>query len=467
MKKFWKISEKGIRLRVVNYVMLAVTLVISALLLISNYTSTESYNKLHSIASDYISWHESADDIQRASDYLTEQVRVFAITGNKKYHDNYFNESDEVKRREKALENIENKVFGAESYKELEDAINESFSLMDIEFRSMRLMAEALIEEGATYEGAPLTLENFHEKVRAAELTAEDKSYTTAEEKKIRARYLVFSEEYERQKEIISAHVRECLDKMDGDYVAKQLNAADELSFMFHYEQFLVVAHIFIVLTIIALVSFNVLIPLIKAIPYLKNEQKVPVKGAYEYRYLAETYNKMFDINQRNKEELIREATHDALTGVYNRREFKQLLDQNELTVSALILFDIDHFKQINDQFGHLVGDKVLTFVSQKIEEAFGGVGYTCRIGGDEVAVIITDMSLSQEEIFNKASSINTTLEKERGDLPETYVSSGIAYFEDDMRPASLFKHADRALYITKRNGRKGCTVYSDPNEDR
>ena len=464
-------KRKGIKLRIVNYIMLAVTMIVSVLLLAANYNSTKAYEKLRTIANDYIEWHKSATAMQTASDDLTEYARVYAVTGDMKFFDKYFKEALEDRNRENALATIKAKTFGTEAYDKLAAAYAESIRLMDTEYKSMklRIIGDYYKDRTDAIEVASVDLEELGRNLgreypkKVVDIEVSEFGSLTPDEMRETAWTIVFNEDYEDEKLIISGNVRGCLEEMDKDYIDQQMKAADSLSFLFRYEQVLVIAYVIVVVMLIALISYNLLIPLIKAIPYLKAEKKIPVRGAYEYRYLADTYNRMHELNEQHKQKLVKEATHDALTGVYNRREFRQILDKNENGPVALVLIDIDHFKQINDANGHDVGDKVLTAVSRKIEEIFAGHGYTCRIGGDEIAVIVTDIALSKDDIYEKTASINAEISA-ISDIPETTVSAGIAFYKKNMATASLFKYADRALYTTKQNGRKGVTIYKSDN---
>ena len=101
------------------------------------------------------------------------------------------------------------------------------------------------------------------------------------------------------------------------------------------------------------------------------------------------------EIEERKKiqAELERIATLDPLTALYNRRHFFELTQQ-ELERSrrynrplSVIMLDIDHFKQVNDQFGHLVGDRVIVEVSRRIQKALRRIDLACRYGGEEFAI--------------------------------------------------------------------------------
>ncbi len=158
------------------------------------------------------------------------------------------------------------------------------------------------------------------------------------------------------------------------------------------------------------------------------------------------------------------EAEHDALTGVLNRGGFDQILNSNikEKRNFALVLIDIDEFKDVNDNYGHDVGDDVLKKISKMLGEQFRSIDYICRIGGDEFAVIMMDVKKDFEtKIINKIDEINELLSSRTIDIPLVSLSVGTAFMDKDSSSDSLFKDADNALYYVKRHGKKGCHIYS------
>ncbi len=158
------------------------------------------------------------------------------------------------------------------------------------------------------------------------------------------------------------------------------------------------------------------------------------------------------------------EAEHDALTGVLNRGGFDQILNSNikEKRDFALVLIDIDEFKDVNDNYGHDVGDDVLKKISKMLGEQFRSIDYICRIGGDEFAVIMMDVKKDFEtKIINKIDEINELLSSRTIDIPLVSLSVGTAFMDKDSSSDSLFKDADNALYYVKRHGKKGCHIYS------
>jgi diguanylate cyclase (GGDEF)-like protein len=157
-------------------------------------------------------------------------------------------------------------------------------------------------------------------------------------------------------------------------------------------------------------------------------------------------------------------ALQDALTGLYNRRYFEERLDaevkrsqRSEQPVS-LVLMDVDHFKRINDTYGHPAGDATLREVAQKVKAAVRSVDVVCRYGGEEIAVILP--SCSMEEAREVAERARSAVEATQGGsgmaFPEPItLSAGIASCPVPFTtPTGLTKAADAALYEAKRKGR-------------
>ena len=163
------------------------------------------------------------------------------------------------------------------------------------------------------------------------------------------------------------------------------------------------------------------------------------------------------------KEHILRQqAEHDELTGLINRGAFKVILkalkESNESV--AFIMLDIDKFKEINDEYGHSVGDKVLKTVAQILESSFRSTDYAARLGGDEFAVVISkcdeDLDKTKLMISAKMETLFKKLEyRSREEIPLTTLSCGIAISKNGWNE-SLIEKADAALYEIKRGGRNG-----------
>ena len=167
-------------------------------------------------------------------------------------------------------------------------------------------------------------------------------------------------------------------------------------------------------------------------------------------------------------EEAIRTPAAQWPRELLNRRSFDQILSLYEKDRSsfALILADVDVFKQINDTYGHDTGDRILKRVAALLHTTFRSTDYVCRIGGDEFAVIMVDMSRElYYTITNKIAEINGLLAVPEDGLPAVSLSAGVAFSDENGFCGSLFRAADSALYTAKAHGRCGCSVSPAPDE--
>ncbi len=169
-------------------------------------------------------------------------------------------------------------------------------------------------------------------------------------------------------------------------------------------------------------------------------------------------------------------AVTDGLTGLYNHRKFQELLGE-ELKRSerhpqslSLLLVDIDHFKRINDKYGHPVGDSILKKLSQVLRESVREIDHPCRYGGEEFALIL--VNTNSKGAFRMAERIRKNVAKsnfrlENGERIEVAISTGIATYPDDSRSQQeLIDRADQALYHAKQKGRNLCFAYHSLAEE-
>ena len=167
--------------------------------------------------------------------------------------------------------------------------------------------------------------------------------------------------------------------------------------------------------------------------------------------------------NQETQKLIRHEAEHDALTDLLNRGSFEKVFEiyENGDQPYALILIDVDTFKSVNDTYGHATGDKILQKVSKLLKNAFRSIDYICRIGGDEFAIVMVEMTSDlQYTICDKINAVNTELAKAEADLPAVSLSVGVAFSDRENPGESIFKDADKALYKVKENGKNGCGFY-------
>ena len=127
-----------------------------------------------------------------------------------------------------------------------------------------------------------------------------------------------------------------------------------------------------------------------------------------------------------------------------------------------MLLFDADNFKNINDKFGHKVGDKILIKIVTALKNNFRSGDYVCRIGGDEFVVLMLHSENQDNLIISKLLEINKTLQQTDDGLPPTSLSIGIAHGADAEDREDLFKKADEAMYQSKQKGKYTYTFYKE-----
>ena len=173
-------------------------------------------------------------------------------------------------------------------------------------------------------------------------------------------------------------------------------------------------------------------------------------------------------------------STRDPLTGLYNRRYFNTMMEEHLQLAKrsqvpfSLLMFDIDHFKEINDRFGHVIGDKVLVTVGQA---AMGVLPRTtdfiARFGGDEYVVVLYDTG--QEGALQVAQSIKEAIENShamKAFLDDSFhmtTSLGVVSIVPDkeMTAEKLLQEADRTLYLAKEQGRNRICLSWEMEEDQ
>ncbi len=160
-------------------------------------------------------------------------------------------------------------------------------------------------------------------------------------------------------------------------------------------------------------------------------------------------------------------AETDALTGLLNRGAFnKELTDLCRQTAveAALVMFDLDHFKNLNDSFGHLLGDKVIQFFASLLQKHAGEDHLAIRYGGEEMAMIMLD--INQRDALKIADAVrvsfaNSRLKKKGSEnsIGQVTVSVGLTMLRSTDSPQDLIERADGALYLSKENGRNRISV--------
>lgn len=171
--------------------------------------------------------------------------------------------------------------------------------------------------------------------------------------------------------------------------------------------------------------------------------------------------------NQKSFKELQKKARLDSLTGLYNREAAQKLIEaelekhRDNGEMAAFLMVDIDNFKSINDNFGHLAGDRIIQSISRTIESGLPNNSILGRLGGDEFMIFIS-RCMYESDIYKAAkdvcNAVNGISNYQHRDFV-TSVSIGIAFAEEGSRFADLYKKADDAMYQVKNSRKNGYAV--------
>ena len=161
---------------------------------------------------------------------------------------------------------------------------------------------------------------------------------------------------------------------------------------------------------------------------------------------------------QELQRELAFHASHDALTGLANRRLLVERIDVGTAGLRALLLLDLDRFKDVNDTFGHPAGDQLLVEASRRLNDVAPPGATLARLGGDEFAVLVDDAGPA-EEVLARAESFVAALRQPYhidGRNLHLTTSIGVLTIEAGQAPSAsvALRHADLALYAAKAEGK-------------
>ena len=157
-----------------------------------------------------------------------------------------------------------------------------------------------------------------------------------------------------------------------------------------------------------------------------------------------------------------KDAETDALTGLLNRRGFEKRLHpllKDAQSCFCLIMIDIDHFKRVNDTFGHLVGDSILKALASLLKQQTKDTDCLARFGGEEFIILLPETRLEQagnvaEDIRKKLAAQEWKQRKTGQSMGKITISLGVSQYRPNESEATLIHRVDTALYAAKRNGR-------------
>ena len=199
-------------------------------------------------------------------------------------------------------------------------------------------------------------------------------------------------------------------------------------------------------------------------------EQLERSQGQQELEVLSNKIKKMEEESLQLKDKLIiahKKAIHDSLTGLPNRLAYDNQLTteiarwKRYQTPLSLLIWDIDHFKKINDTYGHKAGDKTLILIANLLSEHCRATDFVSRFGGEEFTMLLSNTDAKSALLA--ANKIREVMEKtafnSNGAKLSITLSCGVTQFTESDTEKSAFERADKALYEAKNKGRNKCLV--------
>ena len=429
-----------LRIQVINAALVsigAVLALVAVVTLIWLFNARERSDSMHHHHLDCV---QATHDLMVASDLLTTKCRMYATTGDDRYLQDYLTEFLGTRHRDHAVAVLEDEAQGTAS-QELRSALDNSNRLAEREVYAMRLVAEAT------------GLQEMPETLATVELS-EDVAALSRDEKRSLANEMLLGYEYEDLKTLIVTDVDECSRALDASLKTQE-------SHYEHYERTLHLVLLAVTILLVALLAAAavanyvlVMRPIQRHAYNIQANEPLDLVGAAELRYVSRSYNRIYEENLRRTMLLRHEAETDALTGLLNRGSFDRLLERHATDI-ALVIIDVDLFKDVNDTFGHVAGDDVLRRVGTSIKRHFRTTDYPCRIGGDEFAVILTEMPVEMRAVIaSKLDVIRAEVSVADGDIPAVTLTAGVAFSVTAGSGTSIYHAADKALYEAKRQGR-------------
>ena len=330
---------KGFKISTFNTWMILLSCILYIFLLLVTAYASRHYERLAVTTDEYIHLEDAAKDIMKASDYLTEQVRLYAQTLEPEHACLYFEEANTTRRREKALEIMRGHSLDQSREERLELAVYYSNELMIREIYAMKLVAEA---EEHTEKELPA-------QVNAVSLEPED-LMLSRQEKLEKARSLLFDSEYQDMKNTIYTH----LDYFtQGVLYTTEISIVDGLENLSRsiYTQRLLLS-VLVALNAITFLVITLLVvkPLKVFLQCVQERTLFSSTGAYEFKYLAQVYNEIYKRSDKlaaSEARFRQKAERDGLTGILNRymfQEVEKILTDSTIPL-VLVLVDVDKFK--------------------------------------------------------------------------------------------------------------------------
>ncbi len=438
--------KKDLSLRRIHIMLIIILILVSGTVVYATFHLTSSFLRITAAYKESMEFQDAARELMDASDYLTEQVQRFTISGDIRFLNQYFTEAFESNRREEAVDRLAAGTGTDAAVARLQAAMDSSMDLMNQEYYAMRLVIDA---KGYT---------DYPEVLDSVELTPEDAALSPFN-KLSHATELVLNDDYFEQKDRIRTEMQESLNEIDKLARETEETELGKLKENLNLVRIIIIIHATSIIFMLWLTTHLGINPILKAADSIRADRPIPEIGAREFRYLALAYNRMYSRNKTSLERLNYKVCHDELTGAYNRAGYDVFMDNLDLSTTCMMMLDVDNFKGINDTYGHETGDKILIKLVRILQGVFRDDDCICRMGGDEFVIFMVHAAGMQRRLIeSKITQINDELGNPDDGLPAASISVGIVNGKSVNDKEHLYEKADAALYESKKQGKHTYT---------
>ena len=439
----------GIRLAHLNILLVIAGLIIAAVMVYSTYQTSSSVSGVLHVTDAYLHNQQTGGMLRDLSGGMSEQAAAFVRSGEPGLAGGYFGQKGALAAQLALYTATADE--GSEADKAYQQALQAYRFQNAADEHAMRLFADTL--PAPVFAALPPALQEVP-------LTPEEKELSP-EEKNKAALALLGSEDYRATGETIRAFVDLSHRLSSEEATAQAENTSVRIASIVSEQKLLVLLFLLLGAAAFLINHWLLLSRLRHSIGNLDRREPIPERGCREIRHLAEVYNAVLKDNQEKTERLSYTATHDALTGLINRADFDRIFGIVESDQIGLVVADVDHFKQYNDDYGHDAGDRVLGLTSEALSRHFRPQDHICRIGGDEFCIIMPGLCHADgSSIAERVKQINQDLASASDDLPPITISVGVAFWNRPNPSGSIFKDADSALMELKKTRNGCCAVY-------
>ena len=447
-------------LRWLSILMAVLVLLIAFLLFMVSDAVSSSAKDFQESTDTYIAYQITASQLKQGSDNLTKHVRSFVVTGKKENLDYYFKELNELRTYDTAYEKLLPMVAGTPQESILKMINGYEVKIKNMEAQSILLALDAYEINDSKYRDylSEYSVTDFMNK-----LEKDEKLETATKMVFASGSQQIHYGDYDMFKKIVDDNIDTLIKQMASKAQEEQMGSMNTMQeSVGHLRRTTLFLMCFILVVSFAILMY-VVAPLLKNIDHINKHEYLEENGVGEMKYLAKSYNQMFARVMDDQERLSYEASHDALTKLYNRQAYLDLSSEYEKRSICFLHIDIDDFKIVNDTKGHDVGDLVLQKVANILRSSFRSEDVLFRLGGDEFAVIMNGVKEGNDEIIHtKVKVLEKALADTSDGLPPVTLSIGATYSKGDNTFNVIYKEADLALYKAKSTGKGKIVFYDD-----